>query len=196
MTEEPETRRPKKKPKVPRKVTRSSLENAALYYLERFATSVENMRRVLYRRVDKSARHHETDPEEGRALVDDLIRRYVASGLLDDRVYANAQAITMHRRGKSTRAIRAWLMQKAASGEAIDQALENLAEDAVDPDLAAAIRHARRRRLGPYRTRQADEKTRDKELASLARAGFSYGIARRVIDAKDINELEEDADTA
>ena len=183
----------KKKPRAPRKVTQASLENIALYYLERFATSAENLKRVLYRRVDKSARHHETDPAEGRELVDDLIERYLASGLLDDGVYAVAQAKSMNRRGKSARAIRSKLMQKAVTGEAIDAAIENLGEDdATDPDLAAAIKHARRRRLGPFRIREADEKTQGKELASLARAGFSYAIARRIIEAEDENELEEE----
>ena len=43
----------KKQRKPPRKATAASLENAALYYLERFATSSENLRRVLMRRVER-----------------------------------------------------------------------------------------------------------------------------------------------
>ncbi|MCG8547040.1 MAG: RecX family transcriptional regulator, partial [Alphaproteobacteria bacterium] len=40
--------------KRPRKVTPASLERAALHYLQRFATSSENFRRVLTRRVQRS----------------------------------------------------------------------------------------------------------------------------------------------
>ena len=33
--------------KVPRKVTRKSLENSAFYYLRRYSSSIENLRRIL-----------------------------------------------------------------------------------------------------------------------------------------------------
>jgi regulatory protein len=50
--------------------------------------------------------------------------------------------------------------------------------------LAAAIALARRRGLGPYRKKEGAA-VRDKDVASLARAGFSYDIARKVVDADD-----------
>ena len=69
----------------PRKATPQSLHNAALFYLERFSTSAENLRRVMIRRVERSVRIHETDRAEGLAAVDELIARFRKSGLLDDR---------------------------------------------------------------------------------------------------------------
>ncbi|MGB1547388.1 MAG: RecX family transcriptional regulator, partial [Alphaproteobacteria bacterium] len=68
----------------PRRITPSYLENAALFYLERYATSVAHFRRVLMNKVRRSARFHGTDVEEGAKLVEDLIQRYRRSGLLDD----------------------------------------------------------------------------------------------------------------
>ena len=52
-------------------------------------------------------------------------------------------------------------------------------------ELQAAIALARRRRLGVYRLAAARADYRDRDLAALARAGFSYDIARRVIEAED-----------
>ena len=45
------------KPKVKRlrKITKQRLQNIALYYLQRFESSVENLQRVLARRVDEYA---------------------------------------------------------------------------------------------------------------------------------------------
>ncbi|MHA1598149.1 MAG: regulatory protein RecX [Alphaproteobacteria bacterium] len=176
--------------KKPRKATATSLENAALYYLERFATSSENLRRVLMRRVDRSVRHHDTDRDEGAGFVDDLIGRYVDCGLLDDTAYGRTQAASMNRRGKSMRAIRVWLMQKRVATDAIDAALQTLADVTPSPDLAAAVAYARKRRLGPWRTREKDESEREKELAALARSGFSYSIAQRIVEADDTEEIE------
>ena len=182
-----------KKTRVPRKATARHLENSALYYLQRFATSAENLRRVLLRKVNRSAHYHGTDADEGRAHVDGLIERFLKSGLLDDGVFAQARAASLHRRGNSARMIRAKLWRKGVADEDIDAALEALGKDVGgdggDADLRAAVNFARRRRLGPYFTGKESQDTREKQLAALARAGFSYDVARRVIEAESVDDI-------
>lgn len=182
----------------PRKVTPQYLENAALHYLERFATSAANLRRVLMRKVVLSARAHGTDPDEGAAWVDALVARYHESGLLDDGAYAAMKARSINRQGGSTRAIRAKLAVKGVAAETVDAAVETLREDVGDPDLAAAVALARRRGFGPFRRpslsagRLTPEERRTRELAAMARAGFSFGLAARVVDAATPDELEDE----
>jgi regulatory protein len=173
----------------PKRATAKHLENAALHYLERFASSAAHLRRVLMRRVERSARVHGTDRAEGAALVDDIVARFVRSGLVDDRVYAEGRAAALFRRGTAPRAIRAALRVKGVAGETIDAALDAL-DAGADPELMAATALARRRRLGPFRPAEARTGRRDKDLAALARAGFGYDVARRVIDAEDPEILE------
>jgi regulatory protein len=182
----------KRRPKITRKVSATSLENAALYYLGRFATSSENLRQVLERRILRAAKHHDTDIKACNRLVGDLIQRYLESGILNDGIYAQTQAASMNRRGKSLRAIRARLRQKAVSSDVIDDALAVLAGEVGQLDLAAAIAYARKRRLGPYRSNIGKPKNPEKELAALARSGFSYALALRIFEAKDIDELENE----
>ncbi|QQP88639.1 RecX family transcriptional regulator [Skermanella sp. TT6] len=166
-------------------VTAQYLENAALYYLQRFASSSANLRRVLMGKVERSARAHGTDRAEGAALVEALIERYQRSGLLDDKAYAEAKAASLHRRGTSTRAIREKLSLKGVGGDEIAAALESVDEETPgDTELAAAVALARRRRLGPFR-RTGREEHREKDMAALGRAGFGYQIARKVVDAED-----------
>lgn len=170
-----------------REVTPRYLENAALYYLERFATSAANLRAVLMRKVAKSAYHHGTDTKEGEVWIDALIARFCASGLLDDRAYSEARVASLRRQGNSARTIRGKLLQKGVDVEIIEEALENHgAEDdrsVRDEEADAAMRLARRRRLGPFAPAARRAARRDKDMAALARAGFSYDIARRIIDA-------------
>lgn len=175
----------------PRKVTAQSLENAALYYLQRFATSEENLRRMLMRRVERSAHIHGTDRDEGASLVAALVARYRSAGLLDDRAYARARAETLHRRGVPATGIRARLRHKGVGDDDITAALASLAGAvASGTDTAAAVNLARRRRLGPFRAAADRAAKRDKDLASLARAGFSWDLARRVVDADTPEDLE------
>jgi len=189
-----EDRQPKRKrrsgPKKPRKATPQYLERAALWYLERYAATTTSLRRVLERKVDRSAKVHGTDPDEGRTVIGDLIERYQRVGLLDDRQFAESRARSLNARGVSTRMIRGKLAQKGLSSEMIDEAIAALEQEIGDPNRSAAIGYARRRRIGPYRDPARRVEMREKDLASLARAGFGYDTARWVVDAETVDDLE------
>ncbi|MBF0373120.1 MAG: RecX family transcriptional regulator [Alphaproteobacteria bacterium] len=172
--------------KTPRRVTAASLENAALHYLERFATSSENLRRVLLRRVRRSAEAHGDDPAEGAALVEALIARWRSAGLLDDAAYAETKVQALHRRGASPRAIRMKLASRGVEAEVVEGAVEALGCEA---DFEAAVNLARRRRLGPFRAEAARADSRQRDLATMGRAGFGWEVARRVIDAENPDAL-------
>ena len=173
----------------PRKATPKRLENAALHYLARYSSSAENLRRVLMRRVDRSTRQHGTDPEEGTAFVDDLIARYSKAGLLNDTRFAEGQARSLLERGVSPRAIRLRLREKGVASETVEAVLLDLVEDKGDIEWAAAVALAKRRRIGPFR-KSDRQSVREKGLAALARAGFSYDVAQRVVDAENSTDLE------
>ena len=160
------------------------LERWALHYLGRYASSAENLRRVLTRRVRQRA--PEAVPAAG-ALIDALVARYRESGLLDDAAYAAARVQSLHRRGESMRAMRARLAEKGVPAAVVAEAVSGLRANASDPDLAAACAFARRRRLGPFRRAAADHA---RELGSFARAGFSRRVAEAVLACADVAAVE------
>ncbi|MCB8819358.1 regulatory protein RecX [Microvirga rosea] len=176
--------------KPPRKVTPAYLQRAAMAYLERYASSAENLRRVLRRKVEKRCRLRGEDPSEFHEAVDEVVAKSLRTGLVDDTRYAEARVATLRRRGGSARAIRAKLALKGIDRETIAAALDQDHDhDQVseDPEEQAALALARRRRLGPFRPGER-EPYRDKDLAVLARAGFSFDIARRVVDGEREDE--------
>ena len=172
-------------------LTKAYLERAALHYLERYASSVEGLRRVLMRRVDKAAREDRCDPHEAAPWVEEVVARFASSGIVDDRSFAEGKAASLRRRGESARRIVMKLREKGVDGDLIDTVLEEQdGEDRRSADLAAACRFARRRRLGPLREPAEREERRDRDMAALARAGFSLDIARQVLDLEDADALE------
>lgn len=177
--------------RAPRKITPAYLANYATFYLERYASSAENLRRVLYRRVWKSCRYHGTDEAEAQGWADELVARFAAAGLVDDRLYAEGRVRALFRRGVPPAMIRRRLAAKGVDAEEIDRALDALAEDGPDPEFAAAVAYARRRRFGPWRVPEARPERRQKDLAAMARAGFSYDMALQVIDADSEDALHE-----
>ena len=149
----------------------------------------------------RSARHHGTDPDEATPWIGALIERFQGSGLLDDTTYATGRAATLFRRGDSQRAIRAKLAAKGVAADDIDRALAALREEMAPPspggdgawedgrdpslDEQAAANYVRRRRIGPHRTPEARGPNRQRDLAALARAGFSYHVALAALDGDD-----------
>jgi regulatory protein len=163
------------------------IERWALAYLGRFASSAENLRRVLLRRVRRRLPEDREAQAVAATAIDALVARYRAAGLVDDAAYAAGRARARLRRGQSLRMIRAGLAAKGVGTDDAEAAIAALRDEAGDPDLAAACAFARRRRLGPYRRVPAD---RDKELAAFARAGFARAAAAAVLACTTPDEAE------
>lgn len=183
----------------PRPATPERLEKAALAYLERYAASRESLRRVLRRRVRRSAELHGTDPAEGEAAIEAIVAKLTRAGFLDDRAFARGLAESLQRRGLSQRAIAQRLRAKGLAEPEREAALGRLAETRADPELEAAVAYARRRRLGPFAAPDRRAARRERDLAALARQGFPLGLALRVVDAPDAaaaEALAEDPDAA
>jgi regulatory protein len=144
----------------------------------------------MLRRVFRSAQYHGTDLDEGAQIVDDLILRYNKAGLLDDRRFAEARVNSLYRRGTSARVIRLKLAEKGVSGDIITETLRHLQDENQDPELTSGVTLARRRRLGPFRVAPDRATFKVKDMATLARAGFDYNTAQKIIDAETIEKLE------
>jgi regulatory protein len=159
-------------------------------YLERHASSEENLRRVIRRKIEKRCRLRGEEPAPFYSFVDAVVERCTRAGLLDDARYAEARVATLRRRGGSALAIRARLSAKGVGRETIATALGGGDRDRDADEEAAAHAFARRRKLGPYRPGER-EPFREKDMASLARAGFPFVILRRVVDG---NPLDDEAE--
>ena len=146
---------------------------------------------MLERRIERSARAHGTDPDIGLAHVEAIISRYTAAGILDDDAYALGRARTLRRRGAARRKIAADLAARTLGKDRIADTLALLdletgidgTED--DPELAAARRYVERKRLGFLRPDGLRQERRQRDLAALARRGFSIDVARRALSDPD-----------
>ncbi|MEH3118729.1 MAG: RecX family transcriptional regulator [Methylorubrum populi] len=183
-------------------VTAAWLERVALHYLDRYGASTEMLRRVLARRVERRCRAREEDPATHANVIDEVVARSRRAGLVDDARFAAARLRGLRRRGTSTRQAQVRLAAKGIDAGTIAEALAEErdasavpGEGGADTEERAAQAYARRRRLGPYRRPGTREAHRDRDLAAMARAGFSYGLARAVIGGEgDAEALTADED--
>jgi regulatory protein len=180
-----------------RAIDAALIEEWALSYLGRYASTAENLRQVLRRRVRRRlATQGEGGQEDAvatEALIDALVRRYRETGLVDDASYAAGRVRRGVAQGHSLRHIAVGLAAKGVGAADAAAALAALREETPDPDLAAAIAFARRRHLGPFRADrhlpELSEPSRAKryrsELAAFARAGFDRHTAETILSCPD-----------
>ena len=162
----------------------TSLEQAALNYVGRYATTRATLSAYLRRKVRERGWVGEGEPP-----VDLVAARIAELGYVDDAAFALARADSLARRGYGERRLREALHAAGVSEEDAAPARERSRRSAYD----AALRLARRRGLGPFAAEPGDRATRERALGILLRAGHPADLARRFAEARpgEIPEPDE-----
>ena len=176
---------------------REELRAAALSYLARYASTQMALTRVLDRRIDNWARkqgsRYEADDADratvkaavatAKALAREIVATMGRVGAVDDAAFAETRASSLRRAGRSHRAVAAALAAKGIDPETAREALDNPEVGSAAAEQTAALRLARKRRIGPFRiAEQPDPAGQLRELAILARAGFTQNVARQTLE--------------
>ena len=150
------------------------LEELALRYVGRFATTRAKLLQYLVRKVRERGWDGDAaaDPEA-------LATRFADLGYVDDRAFALSKEASHAARGLGRRRLSASLH---AAGVGEEDGADALAL-AESRSFESALRLAQRRRLGPFAAAApASPRERDKALAALIRGGHGFEIARTIID--------------
>ena len=188
MTEETKTK--KKRPRKPVEPTPKWLRDQALRYLNRFPATSHKMVKHLLNKAAPQMEHFDISEEKLTADVEKVVADLIKAGFINDREFAASKARIMARQGRSVAQIGVKLQEMAFSEEDQVQALDELGDDRKELDRRAAARFVKRRRFGPYKPEETRGERRNKELASLARQGFSYDVATLVVDAGSVEVIE------
>ena len=167
-------------------MTVERLKNIALYYLQRFDSSSENLRQVLLRRIKKYARNNpDFNQQEAFEWVENIIASFFRVGYLDDTRFAEAKIIEYLNMGKSTRYIKLKMKEKGVDEKTVNMILSISKID----EETAAINFIRKKKIGPFRLNEQQRKLyRQKDLATIIRAGFDYELAKHIVDMKMFDE--------
>lgn len=166
--------------KQPKKITHKRLENIALYYLNRYESSSNNLIKILTRRIDKALKFHEFDREEAVGWAREVATKMQSYGYIDDNRYIENQIRILSNKGMSKKMIAQKLMLKGCIREDIENALS----DDLD-DYELAMRFAEKKRIGPFSRVEVTPEQKQKDMAKLARQGFSYEIIKKVFENGD-----------
>jgi len=162
-----------RQPRNPRPLNPAKLDEMALRYVGRFATSRAKLSSYLKRKLRERGWDGTDDP-----APDALAERLAGLGYVDDRAFALAKARSLTSRGYGERRVRQALTIAGIGEEEGGPALELAGTDSVE----AALRFARRRSIGPYAGQRPDPKQRERALSAMIRAWHRFAMARAIVD--------------
>ena len=159
---------------TPRPLDTNSLNDLALHYVGRFATSRARLIQYLGRKIRERGWADDGAPD-AEAVAD----RLVGYGYVDDVAYAEMKTRGLLRRGYGARRV-----DDALRAAGIGEAHRAERRDAVDDTQRKeeALRYAQRRRFGPYSAQLVtDPKDKQRIFAAFLRAGHDVATARAIM---------------
>ena len=171
-----------RKPRPP--LSAAKLEEMALSYVGRFATSRSKLLSYLKRKLRERGWAGESEPD-----LDGLADRLVRLGYVDDRAFALSKARSLTSRGYGERRVGQALTAAGIGDEEAGDARLLARTEAVD----AALRFARRRSIGPFAAAAPDPAGRERALAAMIRAGHRFGLARAIVDLEPGAEADRES---
>lgn len=165
----------------PKPLNPARLNDLALHYVARFATSGAKLADYLRRKLRERGWEG-----EGNAPVAELVERFVAAGYIDDEAYARAKSGSLLRRGYGQRRV-----DQALGQAGIAETVREEVRAEPGEQRRAALALARKRRFGPFATNTPDRPILEKQLAAMLRAGHPLDLARAVLQATSADAAEE-----
>lgn len=148
------------------------LQELALRYVGRYATTRAKLRAYLSRKLRERGWNGDRAPD-----VAAVAERFAELGYVDDAAYALSKSRALSGRGYGKRR----LIEKLKV-DGVDEGDAMEAIDAAEGDaFTAALRYAERRRIGPFANVTLDRAGREKAIAAMIRAGHSFALARAIV---------------
>ncbi|CAA9500377.1 MAG: Regulatory protein RecX [uncultured Sphingomonas sp.] len=169
--------------RAPQPLDPAKLQELALRYVSRFATTRAKAEDYLRRKLRERGWNGEGSPDP-----DGLVSKLAALGYIDDAAFARAKAGSLGARGYGLRRVSQALAQAGVS-EADGEDARTVAGDGA---VEAAVLFARRRRIGPFATGPGDPAAREKALAAMIRAGHGFALAKAIVNTAPGEQLDLD----
>ncbi len=161
-------------------LNQEALRELALRYVGRFATTRAKLTDFLRRKLRERGWAGEVEPD-----LDALVGRLVELGYVDDAAFALSKSNALTARGYGEGRVRQALKLAGVTDDDGQPARDSAAAQAVD----AALKFARRRKIGPFALARGDPATRQKALAAMIRAGHSFALSKLLVDSEPGAEI-------
>ena len=146
----------------------------AVDYLSKYDSSKVNLVNVLKRKI---LRLKTTNYEKGKLIniIESIIIKLEKNKFIDDNRYSSTKILSLSNSGKSKNFIFNYLIKKGVNKTQIQNNLNLMQKDNDNWELNSAKIFAKKKKL------LEKDQSYEKNLAKMARAGFSYDICKKIL---------------
>ena len=152
----------------------SDLVKYAINYLSKYSSSKTNLERILRNKI----RRTNIEKKEKFTLynsIHEIIRKLEKNNFINDYNYATSKVNLFITNGKSKIFIKNYLFKKGIDEKLSSEIFTELNDEDSNWEIKSAKTFARKKNL------QKDNND-EKNLSKMARAGFSYEIAKKILE--------------
>jgi len=146
----------------------------AIYYLSKYSSSKKNLEFILKKKIrrlsdEKQIRFHLYNE------IQIIIEKLEKLNLINDQVFVESKIQSLQYQAKSQNYIKQYLLKKGIDKQLIEEQIFLFYENNKNLEKENALKFAKKRNL------LDKDQDYQKKLSKLARAGFSYDIAKEIL---------------
>jgi len=146
----------------------------AIYYLSKYSSSKKNLEFILKKKIrrlsdEKKIRFHLYNE------IQIIIEKLEKLNLINDQVFVESKIQSLQYQVKSKNYIKQYLLQKGIDKQLIEEQISLFYENNKNLEKDNALKFAKKRNL------LDSDQDYQKKLSKMARAGFSYDIAKEIL---------------
>ena len=146
----------------------------AIYYLSKYSSSKKNLEFILKKKIRRLS-----DEKKIRFQlyneIEIILEKLEKLNLINDQVFVESKIASLQYQAKSKNYIKKYLIQKGINKQLIEEQISLFYEKNKNLEKENAIKFAKKRNL------LNNEQDYQKKLSKMARAGFSYDIAKEIL---------------
>jgi len=146
----------------------------AVYYLSKYSSSKKNLEYILKKKIRRLTEEKKIRYELYQEIKN-ITYKLEQQKLLNDLLFVESKINSLLAQAKSKNYIKQYLLLKGVENKLADQQISILYKKNINLEKDNALKFAKKRNL------LDDNNDFEKKLSKMARAGFSYEIAKEVL---------------
>ena len=146
----------------------------AVYYLSKFSSSKKNLEYILKKKIRRLTEEKKIRYELYQE-INHIIYKLEQMKLLNDAVFTESKINSLLSQAKSKNYIKQYLIRKGVDNELADIQISDFYKKNINLEKENALKFAKKKNL------LNNNENYEKKLSKMARAGFSYEIAKEIL---------------
>ena len=146
----------------------------AIYYLSKYSSSKKNLEFILKKKIRRLSEEKKIRFQLYNE-IQFIIEKLEKLNLINDQVFVESKIQSLQHQVKSKNYIKQYLLQKGIDKQLIEDQISLFYENNKNLEKENAFKFAKKRNL------LGSDQDYQKKLSKMARAGFSYDIAKEIL---------------